>query len=294
MKLSVVGLDSSHTIEFTRRLQAPDCTEKQKVAGARVERCLRFSTPFQSEEGLDQRQRQMEEWGVLVTTDIDQAIAGADAIVICINDPSRHLEYFEKCAGLGKPIFVDKPLADTTRSAKAICELARAKAVRFFSCSSLRFALGLDEALKAMPQPLIVSTYGALGTAAAGSSIVWYGVHAFEMLERAAGRGAESVRTVTDQTGAVAVVSYPEGRRGVVELCGGFYTYGGCLRSKDATLPFAVDNSMLYTIQLAEIVRFFAGGEPPVAPEDALEVTAMLDAAERSAGSGDWEPIRIN
>ncbi len=285
-RVAIIGLDTSHSVQFAMRAQAPDCPPDQKVDGLRMVTCLRFETPFQNNDGLDQRQKQMEGWGVNVTTSLDEAVADCDAIMLEINDPSLHLQYFESCAGLGKPIFIDKPLADNTANAKAIARLAAEKNVRVWSSSSLRFPKQLADACSAIPEPQNVSTYGPMGVAPAGSSIVWYGVHAFEMLNRAAGRGAQTVHTVGTENGAVCVVRYKSGRQGVVELSTNGSPYGGCLRDKQNAAPFIVDASRLYTDQLRLIAEFFKGSPAPVALEDAVEITAMLDAAERSLQSG--------
>ena len=66
----------------------------------------------------------------MVTEDFDTAVADCDAIMIEINDPAKHLEYFEKCAGLGKPIFLDKPFADTLDNAVRIMQIAKENNVR--------------------------------------------------------------------------------------------------------------------------------------------------------------------
>jgi len=76
IKVGSIGLDTSHSIEFTRRLQAPECPSDQRVAGVRVAACLGFATPFQDEAGLDARQKQIEGWGVQVTCDFDEAVGG--------------------------------------------------------------------------------------------------------------------------------------------------------------------------------------------------------------------------
>ena len=70
IRVAIVGLDTSHSIEFTRRMQAPDCPENQKVTGLRAVSCLRFETPFQDKDGLDGRQKQLEEWGVKVSENL--------------------------------------------------------------------------------------------------------------------------------------------------------------------------------------------------------------------------------
>ena len=285
LRLSVIGLDSSHTVEFTRRFQAPDCPSDQRVAGATVTRCLRFETPFQDEAGLDERQAQLERWGVAVTEDFDTAVADADALLIEINDPSLHVEYVRRCAGLGLPIFLDKPLAQDLAAGLQIAAIAAEHDLSVCSTSSLRFAPGLREACAALPTPQHVSTYGALSKASAGSSLVWYGVHAVEMLVRAAGRGAATASTHTCGDDAIVVVEYPDGRTGVAELCRGG-GYGGVLRSGAEAVPYTVDFAGIYSDMLTALLPFLAGGDPPVPLADAVEVIAILDAAERSARAG--------
>jgi hypothetical protein len=71
IKVAIIGLDTSHSVEFPRRMQAPDCPEKNKVEGLRSVTCLRFETPFTNKEVLDERQKQLEAWGVKVTDDWD-------------------------------------------------------------------------------------------------------------------------------------------------------------------------------------------------------------------------------
>lgn len=293
IRIGMIGLDTSHSIAFTKCLQAPDVTEDQRVTGAKVVTCLRFPTPFQAEDGLDERQKQLEGWGVAVTRDFDEAVAECEALMLEINDPAYHLEYFTKCAGLGKPIFLDKPMADNTANARAIYKMAKDKGVRVFSSSSLRFVPGLVETCEAIPNPLYTSTYGPLGIAPAGSSIVWYGVHAFEMLERAMGRGAVSVFARRDKAGVVATIEYEDARRGVVELTEGAYAYGGCVREKGKAAAYTCDNSRLYPMELEKVVEFFKGAEAPATLDDALEITAMLDAAERSVASGKAERLGL-
>lgn len=122
LRVTIIGLDTSHAIEFARRLQAPDCDDKQKVSGLAIVSCLRFATPFQSEEGLDERQAQLESWGIKVTTDFDEAVENCDALIVTINDPAFHEEYFARSADSGKPIFLDKPLAHNLESGRAIIE----------------------------------------------------------------------------------------------------------------------------------------------------------------------------
>lgn len=291
IKVALIGLDTSHTVEFAKRMQAPDCPPDQKINGLKAAACLRFSTQFQSEEGLNARQKQLEAWGIRVTTDFDEAVKGCDAIMIEINDPAYHLEYFKKCATLGKPVFLDKPLADNIENGLEIVRLAKENKLNVISASSLRFDANLVNACSEMPKPTLVTVYGPLGIAPAGSSIIWYGVHAFEMLEKAIGKGAACVTVRADGAGAVAIVDYPDRKRGVVELTKGAYVYGGTLRDSKAAISYSVASGNLYVRILKEIERFFHKGEATFNLEDTVEVMAMLDAAERSFKSGKTETV---
>lgn len=293
LRIGIIGLDSSHTVEFTRRLQAPDCPPDQRVAGAAVTRCMRFETPFQDRDGLDGRQRDLERWGVEVTEDFDAAVADADALLLEINDPTLHLEYVQRCAGLGVPLFLDKPLAQDLAAGLRIARLAAEHDLRLCSASSLRFAPALKDACAAVPAPRHVTTYGAINRAPAGSSLVWYGVHSVEMLVRAIGRGAATASTHVCGDGAIVVVEYGDGRTGVVELSAGS-GYGGALRNGSDAAPYTVEMAGVYSAMLTALVPFLAGGEAPAPLEDAVEVIAILDAAERSAqaGSAAAMPVR--
>ena len=293
MKVALIGLDTSHAVEFPRWMQDPAVPAALRGRDLCATRCLRFETPFQDRKGLDERQAYLERIGVMVTEEFDAAVADCDALMIEINDPARHLEYFEKCAGLGLPIFLDKPFADTPENARRIMRIAEKNNVRFFTSSALRFDADLEEAVSQKVSPASTVVWGPVGRAAAGSSIVWYGVHAFEMRQRIMGRGALSVLTSEDGNGYVCHVAYAENRRGIVELTRNCWNYGGIIRDNgEHELHFRVSNRIpFYRMLLAEIAGFFRGQRRGVPPEDSLEVMSMLAAADRSARSRRAEPV---
>jgi len=155
MKIALIGLDTSHTVEFTRRMQAPDCEEVQRVNGLKAVSCLSFVTPFISRKVLEERTGQLRAWGVKVTESFAEAIDGCDAVMLEINDPAYHLEYLKKCVNLKKTLFLDKPLADTMQNGKKICGLIKKYNLKVFSASSLRFRPQLIEACQKMNNPFL-------------------------------------------------------------------------------------------------------------------------------------------
>ena len=124
MKVAIIGLDTSHSVAMPKLMNDPACEPDMKVSGLKAVTCLRFETPFQGKEGLDNRQAQLEGWGVKVTLDFDEAIADCDAIMMEINDPAYHLDYFKRLANLGKPIFLDKPMAANVAESREIAMLS--------------------------------------------------------------------------------------------------------------------------------------------------------------------------
>ncbi|MDD5679349.1 MAG: Gfo/Idh/MocA family oxidoreductase, partial [Kiritimatiellae bacterium] len=217
IKVAIIGLDSSHSIEFAKRMQDPACAPDQRVPGMRAVTCLRFQTPFQDKNGLDKRQSLLESWGVRVTTLFEEAVADCDAIMLEINDGAYHLEYFEKVAALGKPVFLDKPLAFNLADGRAIIRLMREHNTRVWSGSSLPFCPDMDAARAKFEEIKRAYVYGTLGKAPAGDALVWYGVHTFEMLQRIMGRNALSVHALETKGSILGIVDYGAGREGVVE-----------------------------------------------------------------------------
>ncbi len=293
IKVAVIGLDTSHAVELPKLMQDPAVPADRRVEGLFVTRCLRFETPFQSSKGLDERQKYLESIGVLVTEDFDTAVADCDAIMLEINDPAYHLEYFEKCSKLGKPIFLDKPFADTLDNTAKIMKIAEENSVRFFTASSLRFDVDFAEALAKGVKPVSACVWGPVGKAPAGSSVIWYGVHAFEMLQRIMGCGAVSVMASEDRNGYVCHVVYADGRRGIVELSRNSWNYGGIIRdgAKEEVHYRVSGRVPFYQMLVAEIVKFFRDGEQIVELKDSFEVMAMLSAADRSAQTGKAEVV---
>ena len=291
LKVAVIGLDTSHAVALPKIMQDP--AEKDRVEGLRAVTCLRFPTPFQSEKGQDDRQAYLESIGVKVTRDFDEAVADCDAIMLEINDPAFHLEYFEKCAALGKPVFLDKPFADTLENTVKILDIAKEKNTRFFTASSLRFDIDIVEGLQKVNTPKSAMVWGPVGRAPAGSSIVWYGVHAFEILNRVMGRGAVTVSGTADLKGYVFHVIYGDGRRGIVEVSRDSWSYGTACRDAEgkATLIPVTGRIPFYRMLVKEIVKFFTTGEQPVDLADSIEIMAMLSAADASVKNGQPAPV---
>jgi hypothetical protein len=283
LKIGIIGLDTSHTVAFTKLLQAADTPAEQRVEGLRVVHAMRFPSPFQDDKGQDERQAQMVALGVAMKPSVAELAQGMDALFLEINDPALHLDFFRRVAGLGLPVFIDKPLAANLADARQILALAAEHKTNVWSSSSLRFVRRLVAAKQEMTAPpTFCNVFGALGKAAAGSDIVWYGCHVTEMLVTAMGCGAQGVMAVEDPAGVVAVVSYAGGRRAVAEYSRGSYKYGGRIQAGNEVKYFDNTGDVLYYNLLVEIKRWLETGAIPVSLGESFEVQAIMEAVEQS------------
>ena len=292
IRVAIIGMDTSHAVQLPKLMQDPE--SEYHISGFRATRAMRFETPFQNKEGLDEREAYLRSIGVEVTEDFEYAIGDCDAIMLEINDPSLHLEYFEKVAALGKPIFLDKPFADTIANTRKIVEIGKKYNTRYFTASSLRYTVGLGNLVDLKISPINSAyVWGPLGKAAAGSSIVWYGVHTFEQVERIMGVGAETVTAVPSGKGIVCVIKYKDGRSAIAELNENKWVYGAVIRDEagnDALCSVPGKTPFYYSL-MEQIRLFFLGIEDGVSIEESFEVMALCEAADKSFASGKAEKV---
>lgn len=294
IRIAMVGLDTSHCIELPRRMHDPDLPAEEKIDGMEIVACNRFETPFQKKEGLDNRQAQLEKWGIKVTEDFDETVADCDAIMVEINDPAFHREYFERVAKLGKPVFLDKPLAGSIEDGLAIMDTMRKYNVRCWSGSSLPFFPVVTDAIaRFTPEVEIAHAFGPMGIAPAGDSLIWYGVHTIEMMQRLIGAcGAEEVFAHDNGKSIVAETMYNDGRLGIAEAIRGSWVYGGRLHAAGKAESFSFNSTnALYFNLLRNIRAFFRGCPAPTPMERTFEGLAIADAANRSIASGKTEKV---
>ena len=154
----------------------------------------------------------------------------------------------------------------------------------------MRFTPEIIDCASNVKNPDFVSIFGPLGKAASGNSLIWYGVHSFEMLTTLMGSGAEYVYARKDACGIVSVVEYKGERRGIVECNDGAFKYGGSARNAKVADTYVTAGSP-YPHLIAALETFFIDNVIPVPFEETLEILAMMDAACKSIESGEKEAV---
>jgi predicted dehydrogenase len=232
-------------------------------------------------------------YGVEIVADIATLLQKVDAVLLENVDGRKHLEAAKLIIAAKKPFFVDKPLASTLADAKEIARLAAAAKVPWFSSSSLRFSEFVAE-LKSKDNIGAVAWSPGPFEEHHALDLTWYGIHAVETLYTVMGGPGclEVTRMATEAMDEIAC-RWKDGRIGTARVMRPKANYGAVVfRSNGASVATPSDGRVSYGSLVREIVRFFQTGQPPVQPEETLEMMAFMDAAQRSKAEG-GRPVKL-
>ena len=287
LRIGMIGLDTSHCTEFTRRFN--DTNDKNHIPGGKVVAAFKGGSPdieasWSRVEGYTKQLQ--EKYGVKIVDSIEDLCAQVDVVMLESVDGRPHLEQARPVFKAKKPIFIDKPVAGTLADAIAIFRLAKESDVPCFSSSSLRYYPGLTDLKKAD----VGEIKGAISTGPAHlephhPDLFWYGIHPTEALFTIMGTGCETVvRTSTPDTDVVTGV-WKGGKVGTLRgLRNAVEPYRVTVFGTKAVLDQKPGGD--YTPMLREVMKFFQTGVAPVSPEETIEIFAFMEAADESKRQG--------
>lgn len=297
LRIGMIGLDTSHAPAFTKIFNETldDPAVAADLAGCRVVVATPQGNPDfpLSISRVEKFTAEVRDLGVEIVETVPELLERCDAVLLESVDGRTHLAHALPVLRAGKPLFIDKPLAACLADGVAIVEAARARGVPLFSTSPMRFASQVH-GLRAGADVGIGKVLGAEITgpcshAPGHRDLFWYGIHGAEMLFTILGPNCETVRRTlaTAETDEV-VGRWAGGRTGTFRGdVSGKGTFAGVVTGERGTRPIADTSG--YEPVIAEIVRFFRTGRPPVPPEETLAVLAFLEAAEESKRLGGAE-----
>ncbi len=293
LKVGMIGLDTSHAVEFTRRLN--DTTDDDFIPGARVVVAFQGGSRDipESRDRVEEYTRTLRtEYGVKIVDSIDALLKESDVVMIESLDGRPHLQEALPVIKARKPLFVDKPLAGSLRDALEIFRLARENGVPIFSGSSLRYYPNLQE----MKHTGIGQIKGAVSCGPCAlephhPDLFWYGIHPTEALYTIMGPGCQTVTCAATPDVHLVTGVWKDGKVGTV--CG-IHKDEAPFRMTVIGSKKALDEELEgdYTPFLRQVVKFFQTGVAPVPPEETLEIYAFMEAADESKRQGGC-PVKI-
>lgn len=298
IRIGIVDFDTSHSVEFTKRLNHVDIAESQWVEGAKVVAGVPGRSQI-SPEVIPKYTATIKGYGIPLYDDPADLYDKIDAVFIEAVDGSVHWERARPFLERGIPTYVDKPFACSLADAKAMIDLASMKHVPLMSSSSLRYA---PEVVKAKSgegeagKVLGVSTYGPapLDSTGRNPGLFHYGIHPVEMLFTLMGPGCERVTCVANAEGEVVTGLWSGGRIASVRgLRKGASPYGFTLFGEKAVTTQGVSTEFIYRELLKNIVAMLQTKEMPIDLRETLEIVAFIEAAGQSAAK-QGTPVALN
>jgi len=286
IRVGIVGLDTSHVIEFTRLLN--DRASPDYVPGARVVAAYKGGSPDLEAsatriEGFTAQLR--DKWQLEIVPDIPGLCSRVDAVLLSSVDGRVHLEQAKPILEAKKRVFIDKPLAASFEDAQAIARLAEAAGVTWFSSSGLRF----HPAIQSLKRDARIGSiegcdaYSPAPTEPHHPDLFWYGIHGVEILFTLMGPGCQSVTRVSGPGTDLVVGRWQDGRLGTLRgIRSGKSGYGATVYGSQGIRVNDPLTGSMYRELVQEIVKFFKTGVPPVPPSETLELFAFMQAAEIS------------
>jgi hypothetical protein len=298
IKLGILDFDTSHCVEFTRRLNQIGKDPEQFVEGAKVV----IGCPGESklsQERIEGFTKQMKEYGVALVDKPADMIGKVDGMLIEAVDGTVHYERAKPFLEAGIPCFVDKPYTCSVTEAKQIADLATKKKIPVFSSSSLRYA---PEVVKYASDGTHGKLVGCVVYAPASLSpipernagLFHYGIHGVEVLYTLMGPGCKRVTCTTEKGVDVVTGQWADGRAATLRgIRTGASGYGFVGFAEKGIQSITIDTKVIYRELLKRVVEMFKNGKAPLDIAETIEIVAFIEAANRSgANHGAGETVK--
>jgi len=282
-RVGIIGLDTSHSVAFTKALNAtvPD----SKLNGYKVVAAYPYGskTIASSTKRIPGFTTEVKKLGVTIVDSISELLRLVDVVLLETNDGRLHLEQALEVMKAGKRLFIDKPIAASLHDTKAIFEASKMYNVPLFSSSSLRYVENIADIVSGnlVGDVTGAETFSPALIEPTHPDLFWYGIHGVEMLYAILGPGCQQVRRVYHPDTDIVIGTWEDGRLGTFRgLRTGKHEFGGLVFGEKGHV--AVSEYTGYLPLLYQIVKFFDTGIPPVAASETTEIIAFLEAADES------------
>jgi predicted dehydrogenase len=286
IKLGVLDFDTSHVVEFTKRLNHKDIAEDQWVDGAQVV----IGCPGESKlapEKIPEYKKAMEQLGVPLVDKPEDMIGKVDGMLIESVEGGVHFERAKPFLEAGLPCFIDKPFTCGLDDARKIVELADKKKAPVFSSSSLRYAPDVVQFMAddKRGKVLGVLSYGPAPLHEHNPGLYHYGVHPVEVLYAVIGPGCQRVTCTHEKNVDVVTGQWQDGRVAGVRGQRPESPYGFVAFTDKGVKHVPIDTKLIYRELLKKIVEFFDKKKAPVEPAETVEIMSFIEAALKSANN---------
>ncbi|MCK4308243.1 Gfo/Idh/MocA family oxidoreductase [candidate division WOR-3 bacterium] len=207
----------------------------------------------------------------------EEMIGKIDGVIIADDCTMKHQKRAIPFLKARIPTFIDKPLSPDIKEAEEIIELAKKHNTPIMSCSALRYAKETKQIREGKHDLGNILTGFAICKEWQGS-LIFYGIHAMELLHSVIGPGMESVKNVGEKTKDILVVKYKDGRKFIISAYEEIApTFQINLYGTNGNVSItAEDSDFFYSEMLRDFVRMVETGKEPFPPDETLEIIKAL------------------
>lgn len=286
IKIGIIGLDTSHSVAFTKFLNGEDKKEEFKEYTIVAAYPYGSKTIKSSYDRIPGYIEQVEELGVEVTPSIAELLDKVDCVMLETNDGNLHLEQAYEVFKAGKIVFIDKPIGANLAQAIAIFQLSKQYNVPVFSASSLRYVEQSQKLRNGeLGKVLGADCYSPAHMESSHADLAWYGIHSVEALFTVMGTGCTSVNRMSSEGTDLVVGLWNDGRIGTIRGARtGKMPYGGTAVTDQGVVSTGAYSG--YEPLLKEVLKFFKTRVSPISEKETLEIFTFIEAADISKSKG--------
>ncbi len=288
-RLGVIGVDSSHLPEFTRRIKALNESGESRCKVTALWDPGNHDLP-----NAPTWKKQAEEMGVSPIASCDAMLDQVEGVLVLAVNGNKHAALARAALERGLPTYIDKPLTCDLNQARQLLAMARKSSARCYSASSLRFAAEIESIKRgALGKLHAIDAFGPGELHESMAGLFFYGVHTIDMVDAIWGPGVKRVSAIHMSDRDLLDLEYNDGRYARLRMeRKGSYDFGATVHGEKGLTQFKVDFADVYNRLVKGMVRFFAGGPAPAAMRDIVENVAVMEAGNQSMSrDGAWVDV---
>ncbi|MCM8806794.1 MAG: Gfo/Idh/MocA family oxidoreductase [Candidatus Omnitrophica bacterium] len=283
-KIGIIGFDTSHVVAFTKLLN--DENDPFHIKGGKIVAGYPSFSPdlyasYSRVEGY--KKELIEKYNIEIVNSIEELLEKVDAVLLESVDGRRHLKEAEPVIKAGKPLFIDKPLAENYSNALKIYKMAEKYNCPVFSSSSLRFDYNIKKVKEDIERGEVLGcdAFSPCPLDPTNPGLFWYGIHGVEILYTFMGKGCTKVYCEKTEDFHFVVGVWEGNKIGTVRgTRKGPHSYGATVFAEKKIYQVTYSTEIpIYSQLLKEIIEFFKTGIPPVDPKETLEIMKFMECA---------------
>lgn len=270
LSIGLLGLDSSHADDFVRHFNIERHHPDLRI------------TALQGDDARVAELRMMDRDLVACGT-IKDLIGSVDAVIVGHRDGALHRDAAISCLDAKRPVFVDKPLANTRADAEAIISAAGRNATPLLSGSALRWQAEtrrIKACLAGIEGAIDLRAWGTWYPDSEYGGAIFYAIHTVELAQELLGLEFHKVKL---RAADEPVISYRTGAHRVMLSfhplgSSGHSDFGVEVAAKGASFrrPIVLgDDYMLPVVD--QIATMLHGGASPMSTEELIAPLALME-----------------